>query len=59
MSIIILEPNKPSYNTLKTFHLIILLNTLGKFIEKILSDRLQAYSITLGFIYSNQMGGIK
>ena len=35
MLIIILKPNKLSYNNSKTFHPIVLLNTLGKLIEKI------------------------
>ena len=59
MSIIILKPNKLSYNTPKTFHPIVLLNMLGYLIEKVLKDRLQAHSITSGFIHSNQMGSIK
>jgi len=32
---------------------------LGKLIEKIISVRLQVYSITLNFIHPNQMGDIK
>jgi len=57
--IIILRPNKSLYNTTKVFHPIILLNMLGKLIEKVISNRLQVYSITSNFIYSNQLGGIK
>ena len=53
MLIIIPKPNKLSYNSFKTFCFIILLNTLEKLIEKILSSRIQAYSITSGFVYSN------
>ena len=57
--IIILRPNKSLYDTTKVFHPIILLNMLGKLIEKVISNRLQVYSITSNFIYSNQLGGIK
>ena len=51
-SIIILKPNKTSYNSPKMFRLIILLNMLGKLIEKIIDERLQFQSISKNFIYS-------
>ena len=54
--IIIPKPNKLVYNFLKIFHLI---NTLGKFIKKIISERLQNLSITSGFIYPNQPESLK
>ena len=38
--IIIPKPNKATYNSSKSFHPIILLNTLGKLIEKLISERL-------------------
>ena len=44
-SIIISKPNKTSYNTPKMFQPIILLNMLGKLIEKVISERLQFQSI--------------
>jgi len=50
------KPNKLSYDSSKTFYLIVLLNILGKLIE---SSRLQAHSITSGFIHPNQIGSIK
>ena len=58
-SIIIPKPNKPLYDTPKTFCPIILLNILGKLIEKAISSKLQIYSIALNFVYPNQIGGIK
>ena len=58
MSIIIPKPNKLSYNSPKTFYLIVPLNVLGKLIKKILNSRLQAHSITLGFVHPNQMCNI-
>jgi len=39
-TIIIPKPNKLSYNSPKSFRPIILLNTLGKLIEKVIGDRL-------------------
>ena len=39
-TIIIPKPNKPSYDQLKAFHPIVLLNTIGKLIEKVVADRL-------------------
>jgi len=58
MSIIIPELNKLSYNTLKIFQPIVLLNMLDKLIKKVISVRLQVHSITLNFIHLSQMGGI-
>jgi len=41
LSIIITKPNKVAYNSSKAFQPIIFLNTLGKLIKKIISERLQ------------------
>ena len=57
--IIIFKPNKSSYNTSKTFWPIVILNTVGKLIKKVISNRIQVYSIALNFIYLTQMDGIK
>ena len=59
MLIIISKPNKLSYDISKTFQPIVLLNMPGKLIKIAISVRLQAHSITLNFIHSNQLGGIK
>ncbi|KDR65002.1 hypothetical protein GALMADRAFT_82424 [Galerina marginata CBS 339.88] len=40
-SVIIPKPGKPSYATPKSFRPIVLLNTLGKLIEKMISNRIQ------------------
>jgi len=37
VSVIILKPGKPAYDTSKTFRLIVLLNTLDKLIEKMIA----------------------
>ena len=57
--IIIPKPNKSLYDSLKSFQPIILLNTIGKLIEKVISNRIQVYAISSNFLYSNQLGGIQ
>ena len=59
LSIIIPKPNKNSYDSLKMFWPIVLLNTLGKFIEKVIRERLQFQAILNNFVHSNQLGGLK
>ena len=49
--IIISKPNKILYNSLKAFRQIVLLNTLGMLIEKVIGERLQFQSISKKFIY--------
>jgi len=58
LSIIISKPNKDTYNSSKLFHPIVLLNTLGKLIEKVISERLQFYLI-VNFIHPNQLSELK
>jgi len=55
MLIIVPKPNKLSDDISKTFQPIVLLNMPGKFIEIAIGVRLQAHSITLNFIHSNQL----
>jgi len=59
MSIIIPKPNKTLYNTPKTFRLIVLLNILGKLIEKVVGERLQFQALFNNTIHSCQLGGLK
>jgi len=58
-TIVIPKPDKVSYNTPKSFRPIILLNMLGKLIEKVIGDRLQFHVISNNFIYQSQLGGLK
>jgi hypothetical protein len=57
-SIIIPKPNKPSYDKIKSFRPIVLLNTTGKLIEKMIATRLQHYGIINNLIHPCQTGGI-
>jgi hypothetical protein len=58
LSVIIPKPGKLSYSTPKLFRPIVLLNTLGKLIEKMLACRLQFDGVAHGAFKPNQFGGI-
>jgi len=58
-TIIIPKPNKSSYNHSKAFHLTVLLNTLGKLIEKVIAERLQFMVAHNDFIHPSQLGSLK
>ena len=49
--IIIPKPNKELYNSPKVFRPIVLLNTSGKLIEKVIGERLQFHLISNNFIH--------
>ena len=57
--IVIPKPNKTSYDQPKAFHLIVLLNTLGKLIEKVVAERLQFMVARNEFIHPSQLGSLK
>jgi len=42
----------------KSFCPIVLLNILGKLIEKAIGNRIQHHTIMNGYLYPNQLGGI-
>ena len=58
-TVIIPKPNKESYSTPKSFHPIVLLNTTGKLIEKVISNHLQFHIVDNGFLNPNQLGSIR
>ena len=58
-TIIIPKPNKSLYDQPKAFHPIVLLNTLGKLIEKVVANRLQFMVACNNFIHLSQLGGLK
>ena len=59
ITVVIPKPNKSSYDFLKSFRPIVLLNTLGKLIKKVIDKRLQFQVISNNFIYQCQLGGLK
>ena len=58
-TVIIPKPNKKTYDQPKSFCPIVLLNTLGKLIEKVVVERLQFTVMNNDFIYPSQLGGLK
>ena len=58
VSVIIPKPGKPAYDTPKAFRPIVLLNTLGKLIEKMIARRLQFDAVKHSVLHPNQLGGI-
>ena len=59
LSIIIPKPNKVAYDSPKSFCPIVLLNTMRKLIEKVISKQIQYHLITNNFIHPNQLRGLK
>ena len=58
-TVVIYKPNKVAYNSPKSFHSIVLLNTIEKLFEKIIRERLQFLTISNNFIYLCQLGSFK
>ena len=59
ITIVIPKLNKASYNSPKLFRPIVLLNTLGKLIKKVISERLQFHVLLNNFIHQSHLGGFK
>ena len=57
--VVIPKPNKALYDSSKSFRPIVLLNTLGKLIEKVISKRLQFLMASNNFLHLSQLGGLK
>jgi hypothetical protein len=57
-TVVIPKPGKPLYDTPKSFRLIVLLNTLAKMFEKMLSNRLHFEAAEHGVLHPNQFGGV-
>ena len=57
--VIIPKPNKKSYNSLKSFRPIVLLNTMDKLIEKVIRERLQFNMASNNFIHPSQLSSLK
>ena len=59
LTVIIPKLNKLKYDHPKVFRPIVLLNTLGKLIEKVIAERLQFIVTNNNFIHLNQLGSLK
>ena len=59
LTIIIPKPNKLLYDSPKSFRPIVLLNTLGKLIEKVIGERIQFHIVANNFIHLSQLKGLK
>ena len=58
-TVVIPKPNKISYDNPKAFRPIVLLNTLGKLVEKVIAERFQFIVASNNFIHPSQLGGLK
>jgi len=58
-TIVISKSNKTLYNSPKVFRPIVLLNTLGKLIERVIGKRLQFYVVSNSFTHQSQLSGLK
>jgi len=53
--IVIPKPNKKLYDSPKSFRPIVLFNTMGKLIKKVIGKRLQLHTVSNNFIYPSQL----
>ena len=58
-TVVIPKLNKTSYDNPKAFHPIVLLNTLGKLVEKVIAERLQFIVASNNFIHPSQLSSLK
>ena len=57
--IVISKLNKKLYDSPKSFRPIVLFNTVGKLIEKVIRERLQFNTTSNNFIHPSQLGSFK
>jgi len=55
VSVIIPKPGKPAYDTPKAFRPIVLLNMLGKLIEKMIARQLQFDAVKYSILITNKI----
>ena len=58
-TVVIPKLNKSSYDSPKAFWPIVLLNTLGKLIKKVIAKRLQFIVVSNNFVHLSQLSGLK
>ena len=52
------EPGKPSYDSLSSFRIIVLLKTVSKILERLLTVRLMSFARNAGLLHPNQCGSL-
>ena len=52
------KPGKASYDSLSSFHIIVLLKTISKIIERVITVRLSAIANSKGFLHPNPCGSL-
>ena len=57
--VVIPKPNKKLYDSSKAFRPIVLLNIVGKLIEKVIGEYLQFNMASNNFIHPSQLSGLK
>ena len=57
--IVIPKPNKKLYDSPKSFRPIVLFNTMGKLLKKVIGERLQFNAVSNDFIHPSQLGSLK
>ena len=58
-TVVIPKLDKTSYDNPKAFHPIVLLNTLGKLIKKVIAERIQFIVASNNFVHPSQLRGLK
>jgi len=58
-TVVILKPNKATFDFLKLYCLIVLLNIIGKLFKKMIGECFQFHTISNNFIHTSQLGGLK
>jgi hypothetical protein len=57
--VVLLKPNKPDYNSPTAYRIIVLLETVSKILERIMTYRLHTFTSTSRLIHPHQCGSIK
>src|SRR6195952_2995774 len=56
--VVLYKPGKASYDFPSSFHIIVLLRTISKILERVMTVRLAALARTAGLLYPNQCGSL-
>src|SRR5207302_9322129 len=56
--VVLSKPGKPDYSSPSSFHIIVLLKTVSKILERIMANRLSLLACLVGLIYPNQCSSV-